>query len=180
MIDLDANPGLRRLYHIARFRVTLGFAVAALAFWLARPTWATLGSGAALAAFGEGLRLWAAGYLEKGDEVTCSGPYRLNRHPLYCGTFVIGVGFSVAAASAVVATLVLVYLAIMLPVAIRLEEATLRAAFGEEYERYVRGSLTVPERRFSAARVLGNGEHHALLGFAAALVILGLKVSLGV
>ena len=39
---------------------------------------------------GEALRIWAAGHLEKGREVTASGPYRWTRHPLYLGSTIIG------------------------------------------------------------------------------------------
>ena len=179
MLDLDARPDLRRLFLIARWRVSLGFVVAALVFWLARPTWASLTAGGLVAAVGEAVRVWASGHLVKSAEVTRSGPYRLTRHPLYGGSLVIGIGFVVAAADVVVAVVVLVYLAVMLFVAIRLEEATLRDAFGDEYDRYAAGRLAASDRRFSLARALGNGEHEALLGFVAALAILAFKTYLG-
>ncbi len=68
---------------LARRRVPLGFACAAAAVWLARPTPRSLAIGSAIAVAGELLRIWAAGHLEKGREVTVSGPYRFTRHPLY-------------------------------------------------------------------------------------------------
>ena len=175
MLDLDADPALRRLFRFARLRVTLGFPVAAVAFYLARPTWTWVGVGALVAALGEGLRVWAAGHLEKGREITRSGPYRLTRHPLYVGSAVIGVGFVIASASLVVTLIVLGYLAVMLLAAARLEEATLRDRFGEQYDQYVAGALRAPQRSFTVSRAVANGEHHALLGFMAALAILGLK-----
>ena len=175
MLDLDAHPHLRRLYRIARLRVSVGFVVAVLALWLARPTWLSIATGGLIAALGEGVRVWAAGHLEKGREVTRSGPYRLMRHPLYVGSFVIGIGFAIAFASGVAAAAVVTYLVVMLVVTMRLEEATLRDAFGEEYDRYTLGALPASGRRFSVERVLANREHHAWLGFAAALVILCLK-----
>ena len=175
MFDLDANPELRRLFRIARLRVSLGFAVAAVAFYLARPTWTSVGVGTLVAALGEGLRVWAAGHLEKGREVTCSGPYRLTRHPLYVGSAVIGVGFVMVSASVPVAVIVLGYLLVMLFAAVRLEEATLRDGFGEQYDRYAAGVLPAPQRWFSVRRAIANGEHRALLGFMAAVAILGLK-----
>jgi hypothetical protein len=64
---------VRRL--LARNRVRLGFAASALALWLARPTPTSLMAGAIVAVAGEALRIWAAGHLEKGREVTASGPY---------------------------------------------------------------------------------------------------------
>ena len=84
---------------LARYRVRLGFIAAAAALWLAQPTTTSLAAGAAIALAGEGLRIWAAGHLEKGREVTASGPYRLSRHPLYLGSALIGAGFAVASAS---------------------------------------------------------------------------------
>ena len=179
MLDLEARPDLRRLFLIARWRVSLGFAVAALAFWLARPTSASLVAGGLVAAVGEAVRVWASGHLIKSAEVTRSGPYRFTRHPLYVGSLVIGIGFVVAAADLVVAAVVLGYLAIMLFVAIRLEEATLRDAFGDEYDRYAAGGLPPSDQRFSLTRALGSGEQQALLGFAAALAILALKTYFG-
>ena len=175
MLDLDANPRLRRLFWIAHYRVTLGFVVAAAAFWLATPSWRSLGLGALIAVGGEALRVWAAGHLRKGQEVTRSGPYLFVRHPLYCGSFAIGIGFVVAAADPIVAVMVVAYLTVTLLAASRLEEATLRAAFGEEFEQYARGSRAPSERRFSPSQVIANGEHRTLLGFAAALAILGIK-----
>ena len=176
MIDLDANPGLRRLYRIARLRVSLGFAVAALAFWLATPTWTSLAAGALVGALGEGIRVWAAGHLRKGREVTTSGPYRFVRHPLYVGSLLLGTGFSVAAASVPSALVVMGYLLLMLGVAARLEEATLREDFGPAYDRYASGAAPGSERTFSWAQARQNGEHLALLGFAASLGVLALKV----
>ena len=80
------------LRRIARYRVTIGFIAGVVVLWLAEPTWRTLGVGGLVAVMGEAVRIWAAGHLEKGREVTTSGPYAFSRHPLYVGSSVIGVG----------------------------------------------------------------------------------------
>ena len=79
---------------IARLRVPLGYVLGAGALWLASPTPRSLAAGAAVGAIGEALRIWAAGHLEKGREVTSSGPYALTRHPLYAGSTIIGAGIA--------------------------------------------------------------------------------------
>ena len=171
MLDLDAHPRLRLLFRIARLRVALGFAAAAVTVALARPTWSSLAAGVLVATAGEAVRIWAAGHLVKGREVTTSGPYRFTGHPLYVGSAIVGVGCAVAAASAVAAGVVLAYLAVLLPVAVRLEEATLEAAFGDSYARYRRGSAAPSDRRFSLARARGNREHLAVAGLVAAFLL---------
>ena len=175
MLDLDANRSLRVLFHIARRRVAAGFVVAAVAFAAARPSWLSIAAGATIALAGEGLRIWAAGHLVKGAEVTVSGPYRLMRHPLYVGSAAMGVGFGVAAASPLAAGVVLGYLAVMIAVAVRLEEATLRADFGEAHARYVAGRAAPSTRRFSPRRARANREHQAVLGLAVAVLVLCAK-----
>ena len=84
---------------MARVRVPLGFVCGVAALCLAHPTWASLAAGVWLAAAGEAIRVWAAGHLEKGREVTTSGPYRFTGHPLYLGSTLIGVGVAVASHS---------------------------------------------------------------------------------
>jgi protein-S-isoprenylcysteine O-methyltransferase Ste14 len=159
---------------LARLRVPAGFAAGAAVLWLARPTWGTLAAGAIVAAAGQALRGWAAGHLEKGREVTRSGPYRWMRHPLYAGASLMAVGLTVAARDLAVAVLVAAYLGVMLTAAIRSEEATLRARFGPEYDAYAGGSVD-RARRFSLARARRNREHRAVLGLIVALLILGVK-----
>ena len=64
---------------LARFRVALGFGLAAVVLWVATPTWPSLALGGAIALAGEALRLWAAGHLEKSKEVTSSGDRKSTR-----------------------------------------------------------------------------------------------------
>ena len=115
---------------LARRRVTLGFAVAALVLWLAEPTVLTIGVGAAIAGAGEALRIWAAGHLSKAREVTSSGPYRWFAHPLYVGSSILGAGIAIAANSIAAALIVAAYLAATIRAAVRSEEAFLRDRFG--------------------------------------------------
>lgn len=159
---------------LARYRVRLGFVAAIAAFWLATPTRTTLIVGALVTLLGEGLRIWAAGHLEKGREVTASGPYRLTRHPLYVGSSIIGVGFAIASASVIVALLVVIYLVMTIGAAIRREESHLTEKFGAAYPQY-RDGRTDAVRRFSFARVLRNREYRAVLGLAVALALLTWK-----
>ena len=160
---------------LARLRVPLGFAGGAVVLWLARPTWASLAAGATLAATGEAIRTWAAGHLEKGREVTKSGPYRFSGHPLYFGSTIIGTGIVVACYSLPVAVITVAYLLVTLGAAIRSEEAGLRAKFGQEYTDYRAGRASDAERRFSATRAIRNREHRAVLGLVVALILLVLK-----
>ena len=160
---------------LARRRVTLGFGAAALAMLLAEPTPRSLAVGAAVAAAGEALRIWAAGHLEKGREVTVSGPYRFTRHPLYMGSALIGIGVAVASASAAVAVLVAIYLSVTLTAAIRTEEAHLTAKFGGAYPEYKDGRTVDMPRRFSFARAMRNREYRAAAGLALALALLWWK-----
>lgn len=155
---------------LARWRVPLGFAAALLVLWLARPTPQSVRIGLPIAILGQLLRIWAAGHLEKSREVTSSGPYRLTRHPLYLGSTVMGVGLAVAANHWAVALLIVGYLAATLWIAIRTEEAYLRATFGDTYDQYAVGALPSVARRFSVERAWRNKEYRAPIG----LVLLGL------
>ena len=179
VLDLDGDRSLRWLFRIARVRVSLGFLVALLAFFLADPTPSSLIVGGLVGLCGEAVRVWAAGHLRKGEEVTSSGPYRFMRHPLYIGSWIVGVGFVTAAASVAVAGLVLGYLGLTFWVAITLEEATLRDKFGSTYDGYASGVLEPSSRAFSVDQAIRNGEHEALVGFVAVLFLLGLKVWFG-
>ena len=161
---------------LARIRVPAGFVVAALAFWLATPTPASLAAGCLVAAAGEGLRIWAAGHLEKSREVTSSGPYRYTRHPLYLGSSLLGVGFAVAARHPAVAALVLGYLAVTLTAAMRAEEAHLRDKFGGAYDAYAQRRAVTADRRFSAARAVYNREHHTFAGLVVVIAVLAVKL----
>jgi protein-S-isoprenylcysteine O-methyltransferase Ste14 len=163
---------------LARLRVPLGFAAGILVLWLARPTWSLLALGTMAALAGESVRVWAAGHLEKGREVTRSGPYRWFRHPLYVGSAVMGVGVAVAGNSPIAAAVVGLYLAVTMTAAIRTEEAFLRAKFGLEYDEYCCGASCAPDRPFSAARAWRNREYRAVAGMGAVLAILALKVVL--
>jgi protein-S-isoprenylcysteine O-methyltransferase Ste14 len=164
--------GLRR---IARLRVTIGFISGILVLWLAEPTNRSLAIGAIVAAAGEAVRLWAAGHLEKGREVTTTGPYAFTRHPLYLGSTLIGIGLAIASANLVAAVLVLAYLGITLTAAIRTEEAHLTEKFGAAYPAYRDGRAGGERRHFSAGRVMRNREYRAVLGLVLVLVVLAWK-----
>jgi protein-S-isoprenylcysteine O-methyltransferase Ste14 len=163
------------LHRIARFRVTIGFVAGVLVLWLAEPTWRTLAIGGFVALAGEAVRIWAAGHLEKGREVTTSGPYAFTRHPLYVGSSIIGIGLAIASASAIVAVLVITYLAVTLIAAIRTEEAHLTEKFGEAYPDYRAGRVAGESREFSFARARRNREYRAVFGLLVAFLLLALK-----
>ncbi len=160
---------------IARWRVTAGFATGIVALVLARPTPRWLAIGSAVACAGQAIRIWAAGHLEKGREVTSSGPYRLTRHPLYLGSTVMGIGLAAASGSLVVAALVVVYLTVTLTAAMRSEESHLTEKFGGAYPAYRAGRADGPARRFSLERAMRNREYRAVIGLAVALALLWWK-----
>jgi len=160
---------------LARWRVPLGYVLAIAAFWLASPTARSLAIGAIVGAIGEAFRVWAAGHLEKGREVTTSGPYAVTRHPLYVGSSIMGAGFAMAANSIIVAVMVGIYLAVTISAAIRSEEAHLTDKFGGAYPAYRSGAAATRQRGFSLERALRNREYRALAGFALVLVLLAVK-----
>jgi protein-S-isoprenylcysteine O-methyltransferase Ste14 len=160
---------------ISRRRVTASFVLSVFVLWLANPTPRSLTIGALVATIGEGIRLWAAGHLEKGREVTASGPYAFTRHPLYLGSAIIGAGMAVASANLVAASVVVVFLAISLGAAIRTEEAHLTEKFGHQYPAYRAGHTPMVARRFSLARAIRNREYRAVAGLVVVLALLAWK-----
>ena len=163
---------------IARRRVPMGFAAASVALIFARPTWTAWLVGLAVALVGEGIRIWAAGHLEKSREVTQSGPYRWAQHPLYIGSSLIALGVIIAARHPLVTIVTSVYMVTTLTAAIRSEEAFLRSAFEDTYDRYRAATGLPVTRRFSLARARRNREHRAASGVLAGFALLALKVLL--
>ena len=162
---------------LARVRVPLGFVCAAVAYWFAAPTRSSLTAGMAIAAVGELCRIWASGHIEKGREITRSGPYRFVRHPLYLGSAIMGAGFMLAARSWIAAGVAVAYLGLTLLAAMRTEEAALDARFPGEYAAYREGRAPMVPRPFSLARVIANREHRAVAGLLLAALLLALRLS---
>src|SRR6266436_1823648 len=136
---------------IQRWRVPLGFLSAGLFVLLARPRPLTLAIGAAVSILGLIFRAWAAGHIRKNDALAVSGPYAYTRNPLYLGSFLIGVGFTIASGRIVLGfVFAALFLGIYVPV-MRVESATLAELFGESYQRYLKAvPLFLP--RFSPYR----------------------------
>ena len=165
---------------LVRRRVALGFVAAVVALVMAHPTWSTWRAGLFVAFAGEGIRMWAAGHLEKSREVTCSGPYRWTRHPLYLGSAVMAIGIVIASRSVVVALVAALYIGVTIPAAIRAEEAFLRRTFGDTYDRYRRSQADPVTRRFSVERAMRNREYRAAAGLVGGFALLALKVLLSI
>jgi protein-S-isoprenylcysteine O-methyltransferase Ste14 len=158
-----------------RIRVPLGFALAVLYLWLARPTWVFIGYGTIAIVLGLLIRALASGHVRKNEALATTGPYAYTRNPLYLGSLLIGMGFAVAACSwGVALALVVLFFAIYLPV-IRGEENFLRDKFSE-FEEYARNvPRMVPRftpylkagessRRFSMELYRKHREYNALVG----------------
>ena len=128
-----------------RPRLLAVYALAGLALWLSDPSPLSIAAGAVPIALGEGLRLWATGHLHKNDALTITGPYAYLRHPLYCGTLLIGLGFLIMAwsplALALAAVFGGVYFGYYMPYKDRIESARLESLYGDAYRRY---SAAVP------------------------------------
>ena len=175
---LVAESGLPEVIgFLARRRVALGFVTGLAIAVLAEPTWGSWRLGLIVATIGEAIRIWAAGHLEKGREVTQSGPYRWTAHPLYAGSSVMALGIVIAANSVVSAVLAAVYMVSTLMAAMKAEEAFLRGRFGGVYDEYRRSEGQAMERRFSAARAWRNREYRAVVGLLIGFAFLALRVS---
>jgi protein-S-isoprenylcysteine O-methyltransferase Ste14 len=164
----------------------MGFVVAAVFLWFARPTGVTLALSLLLVAPGLWLRGYAAGYVRKNAELTTSGPYAYTRNPLYLGSLGITCGFGLAAGSWwLVALLAGLFAAIYLPTILG-EEQYLRAHFAgfDEYAAMVPRLLPRMTASpgfgaggaFSRARYLHHREYNALMGAGAIYLALALKI----
>ena len=175
---------------VQRWRVPLGFICGALFVVLSRPRPLTLAAGGAVALLGLGLRAWAAGHIRKNSALATSGPYAYTRNPLYLGSFLLGLGFTVAAGQPILGLLfVALFLGIYLPV-MRVEAATLSRLFGEDYIQYAQAvplffPRLMPYRdtktggaKFDAALYLRYREYQAAIGLAIAWGLLALKALL--
>ena len=170
----------------ARWRVRLGYPVALVCLWLARPTPAWLAAGAVAAALGLVLRVAAAGHLRKHEQLATSGPYAYTRNPLYLGSALLALGFAVACHSWAVAAILTVYFALFYPAVMRWEEQELRARYGGAFDDYAAcvplfWPRLTPARtsgsaggRFSGALYRRNHEYQAALGFLAGIALLWL------
>lgn len=161
---------------LARRRIALGFLAAVAVLVLARPTPLTWWIGLVIAGVGEAVRIWAAGHLEKGSEITRSGPYRWSRHPLYVGSSIIAAGIVIASRSVPVLIVTAFYMGATITAAIHTEETFLTGRFGDGYDRYRESRAEPMPRRFSAARAIRNREYRAVAGLAAGFALLALRM----
>jgi protein-S-isoprenylcysteine O-methyltransferase Ste14 len=161
----------------ARWRVRLGYPLAAIVLWLARPTPQSILAGAIIGAIGLWIRARAAGHLRKQQVLSVTGPYAYTRNPLYLGSFILIIGVAVAAHSWLASLILFGYFALFYSFVMRREERELYQHHGEAFQEYAR---TVPlffprltlakvsaesAGTFSLEQYKKNREYRATIGF---------------
>lgn len=167
-----------------RIRVPVGFAFTVIYIWLANPTWESLVIGTVFVVAGIAVRALASGHLKKNEELATSGPYAYTRNPLYLGSLILALGFSIAAENRwIAASLLLIFVAIYLPV-INAEEAFLRTKFPEFAKYCAEVPRVIPRLKshgsylpgFSRELYLKHREYNAAIGSVALLAALAAKL----
>ncbi len=155
-----------------RWRGAIGVLAFGLVFSLARPTFGSCLLGVPVLLLGFAVRFWASGYIGIEGRVReigtssriVSGPYRLLRHPLYIGNFLLVTGTLVALRPMVwVAGVVLVGFIVeyMLIISAEEEDLALKGSRGQRVKRSSEESRQAASGRreaegesFSARRAL--------------------------
>ena len=166
----------------ARWRVRLGYPLAAVVLWLARPAPKSILVGAAVGAVGLWLRARAAGHLHKQEVLTTTGPYAYTRNPLYLGSFIMTAGAAIAAYSWWSALILFCYFALFYSFVMRREERELNQHHGAAFQEYSRtvplffprlipAKLSANAGSFSFAQYKRNREYRAAIGFLLLLLV---------
>ena len=168
----------------SRWRVRLGYPLAIVVLWLARPTPPSIVAGAFVGAIGLLLRAYAAGYLHKQQVLTTSGPYAHTRNPLYLGSAILAAGAAIAMHSWISTAILAAYFALVYSMVMKREEQELRAQHGAAFEEYARAvPLFLPRptpavlsaksgSAFSFEQYRKNREYRAAAGFLLLLILL--------
>jgi protein-S-isoprenylcysteine O-methyltransferase Ste14 len=168
----------------ARWRVRLGYILAAFVLWFARPTPRYVAIGAAIGLIGLWLRAYAAGYLHKQEKLTVTGPYAHTRNPLYLGSAILALGAGVATRSWISGAILLLYFAVVYSVVMRREEGELLRQHSASFQAYAAAvplflprmtAVRMPganEGQFSLAQYKKNHEYQAALGYLLLLSVL--------
>jgi hypothetical protein len=168
----------------SRLRVPLGYAVGLLVLLLSRPSPESLLLGLPLGVTGEGIRVWAAGHIDKTRSLATGGPYAFTRNPLYLGSLLLALGLAVASASLWGVLAVAAYFAAFYPSVMREEAGFLREKFGVEYADWAREVPSFLPRltpggprasRFLWERVGRNREWRTALGLLVVAALLYLR-----
>jgi len=175
----------------SRWRIEASFLAAPFALWLAHPTPESVLRWLPLALVGLGIRCWARGHLERRAHLSQTGPYALVRHPLYVGSFLLGLAFCLMTNVPWLAVaFVGGFLAAYVPKALR-EETFLHRRYGDEYARYAArvgavvpsvrrrsdGAASPATERFTWHRVLRHREYLTWIGATAVLVAMWARAS---
>ncbi len=167
-----------------RWRVRLGYPLAILVLFFARPSPVSILAGALIGVIGLWLRARAAGYLHKQKVLTVTGPYAFTRNPLYLGSAILTLGAGIAAHSWTSVSILCVYFALVYSIVMRREERELHARHGAAFEEYARAvPLFLP--RMTAIKLAGgsassfsfeqykkNHEWQAAVGYLLLLAVL--------
>jgi len=103
----------------------------------AKPQGAGMVVGIILVALGEAIRIWAAGHLQKNENLTVTGPYAYVKNPLYIGSILITIGFCILSDNIyILAAATLAFCFHYIPYKKRVEAERLKRIFGSRYEDY--------------------------------------------
>jgi len=93
--------------------------------------------GMLLVFLGEGIRIWAAGHLQKNEVLTVTGPYAYVKNPLYIGSIFITTGFCIMADNVyLLAAAFFMFCFHYIPYKKKVEGDRLKKRFGNQYEDY--------------------------------------------
>ena len=186
------NLNMRKVQiFLSKWRVRLGHIFTLVLLFFAQPDAISLIIGAAIAIIGESIRILSAGYIEKGETLSRSGPYAYTRNPLYLGSFFMYLGFCIASRNPyIIAAFFPFFFAVYIPTII-LEEEFLSKKFADEFKEY---AARVPRffpclicllssahraprtaHHFRWDQVMRNREYEGMLGLIVVLIILALE-----
>lgn len=127
------------------------------------------------------VRSWAAGTIHKTKQLASAGAYALMRHPLYFGSLLIGIGFSLIFWNNINLWVLLAVAVVFYLPKIRQEEAHLGREFGNDWQAYTkRTGMFFPrikpglKSQWSFSQWMYNHEYNALVGALAGLLALPL------
>ena len=125
---------MKILKKIRRAPVFIG---AILLVVFAKPNPVGMAVGIILIIFGEGIRIWAAGHLQKNEMLTVPGPYAYVKNPLYIGSILMTAGFCILADNIyLLAAATFMFCFHYIPYKKKIEGDRLKKIFGSQYDDY--------------------------------------------